>query len=99
VMALDFEGFLAGLGSAMGRVLAHFALPSDDRIVSAIEHSASLMRYSKAPEYDYSPAIRSEVLREARREHREEIRKGMAWLEDRARSDALLARIVNGAGL
>ena len=99
VMALDFEGLLAGVGSATGRVLAHFALPRDDRIVSAIEHSASLTRYSKAPEYDYSPAIRAEVLREARRDHREEIRKGMAWLEDRARSDALLARIVGGAGL
>ena len=99
VMALDFEDFLAGVGSAMARVLVHLALPHDGRIVSAIEHSASLTRYSKAPQYEYSPGIRAAILRESRRDHREEIRKGMAWLEERARSDPALAQIVSAAGL
>jgi hypothetical protein len=97
VMALDFDDFLANVGDAMVRVLAHLGLPHNDKIVSAIERSASLTRYSKAPEYEYSAGIRAEILREARRDHREEIRKGIAWLENRARSDPGLARIVSGA--
>ena len=99
VMALDFDDLLASVGGTMARALAHLALPHDDQIVSAIGHSASLTRYSKAPEYEYSPSIRAEVLRESRRDHGEEIRRGMAWLEDRARSDPALARIVSGASL
>jgi hypothetical protein len=95
VMALDFDDFLARVGSLAAAAFAHLALPHDDRIVSAVEHSASLMRYSKAPEYEYSPRIRVEVLRESRREYREEIRKGMAWLDERARSDPALAPIVS----
>jgi hypothetical protein len=56
-----------------------------------------LTRYSKAPEYAYTPQVRAEILREARRDHREEIRKGMAWLDERARSDAAAADVLNAS--
>ena len=97
VMTLDFDVFLADVGSAMAGVLAHFALPCDERTVSGLAASPVLTRYSKAPEYAYSPGIRAEILRDSRRDNRGEISKGMAWLEQRARSDAGLARIVAGA--
>jgi hypothetical protein len=55
-----------------------------------------LTRYSKAPEYAYTPEVRAEVLRDSRRHNREEIRKGMDWLERLARSDDAVAEVVNG---
>jgi len=38
-------------------------------------------RYSKAPEYPYDAALRREVLAAAAAEHRDEIARGLAWLE------------------
>ena len=99
VIAVDFEEFLAAVAESMGRILGHLALPHDARHLSALGRSPVLTRYSKAPEYAYTPDVRAEVLRDSRRYNREEIRKGMNWLERRAESDSALAEIVNGAGV
>ena len=95
VLALDFEEFLSSVAESMARILAHFDLPEDRRYLSEVARSPVLTRYSKAPEYAYTPEVRVEVLRESRRQNREEIRKGMDWLERLARSDSAAAEIVN----
>ena len=97
VIALDFDAFLASVPECMARILGHFGLPVDARYLSAVGRSAVLTRYSKAPEYAYTPQVRAEILREARRDQREEIRKGMAWLGERARSDAAAADVLNAS--
>jgi hypothetical protein len=97
IMALDFDDFLAAVGNSMARVLDHLGLAHDARALSALERSPVLTRYSKAPEYAYTPDTRAEILRDSRRDNREEIRKGMAWLEARVRADAGLARIFSPA--
>ena len=97
IIAVDFEEFLATVAESMERILAHFALPHDARYLSGVGGSPALARYSKAPEYAYSPSVREEVLRDSRRHNREEIRKGMAWLERRMHSDKALAEIVTDA--
>jgi hypothetical protein len=96
-LALDFDQFLSGVADSMGRILRHFELPDDSRYLSAIGRSPVLTRYSKAPEYDYTPNVRAEVLRDSRRRNSEEILKGMVWLERWAKSDNAVAEIVNGA--
>ena len=96
VMALDFEAFLGGVEDSMRRIVEHFGLPADERYLSGLAASPAMTRYSKAPEYAYTPALRAEVLRDSRRDNREEIRKGLAWLERLARSDGAVAQIVNG---
>jgi hypothetical protein len=96
VIALDFERFLANIPAGMIQILRHFDLPGDDRHVSAMARSPALTRYSKAPEFAYSPDVRVEVLRSSRRENRDEIRKGMEWLERLARSDTVVAEVVGG---
>jgi hypothetical protein len=96
VIPLDFEAFLSDVAASMGRMLGHFELPADARYLSEVGHSPVLTRYSKAPEYAYTPTVRAEVLRDSRRDNREEIRKGMDWLEGLARSDAAIAEVVNG---
>lgn len=97
VFALDFDRFLSDVSDSMRRILGHFELSDDLRYLSEVGRSPVLMRYSKAPEHAYTPAVRAEVLRDSRRHNREEIRKGMAWLERQARSDAAVAEIVSGA--
>ena len=76
VVAVDFDAFLASVPASMERILGHFGLPADARYLSAVERSPVLTRYSKAPEYAYTPEVRAQILREARRDHREEIQQG-----------------------
>jgi hypothetical protein len=98
VLSVDFEALLANLQDDLRRIVAHFDLPEDPRFFAELGRSAAMTRYSKAPEYAYTPEVRAEVLRESRRRNREEIGKGMDWLERRARSDAAAAEIVNASG-
>src|SRR5213076_233406 len=91
VMALDFEAFLSSVVDGMSRILRHFGLPDDDRYLSEVARSPVLTRYSKAPEYAYTPDVRAEVLGDSRRHNRDEIRKGIDWLEQLARSDDAVA--------
>ena len=95
VLALDFDRFLADVEACMGRILAHFELSADARQLSGLARSPVLTRYSKAPEFAYTPAERSEILEQSRRANREEIRKGMDWLEHIAQSDPAAAAVVN----
>jgi hypothetical protein len=95
VIALDFDAFLSNVAGSMARILGHFALPGDARYLADVDRSPVLTRYSKAPEYGYTPDVRAEVLRESRRQNRAEIRKGMDWLERLAGSDVAAAGVVN----
>ncbi len=99
VLALDFDQFLANVADSMGRIVSHFELTDDARYLSQVGRSPVLSRYSKAPEHAYTPSVRAEVLRDSRRDNREEIRKGMSWLERQAQSEPVAAEIVNGASV
>jgi hypothetical protein len=98
VIALDFDEFLSGVAAGVERVSGHFGLPHDAAYLSRVGQSPVLTRYSKAPEYAYTPSVRAEVLRDSRRANREEIHRGLAWLERLARSDNVIAAVVSGAG-
>ena len=95
VLAIDFEAFLAAVADGMARILGHFGLDGGQS-GRALAASAVLTRYSKAPEYAYTPSVRSEVLREARERHRAEIGSGLAWLERLARAEGAVAEILDG---
>jgi len=99
VIAVDFDQFLANVGESMHRILGHFGLPQNARYLSEVGRSPVLSRYSKAPEHGYTPDVRAEVLRDSRHRNRDEIGKGLAWLERHAQSDPAVAAIVNGTGL
>jgi hypothetical protein len=99
VLAVDFDAFLADVGATTARVLAHFGLPADERSVAELVRSPVLARYSKAPELGYSAELRAEVLRDARRDHGAEIRKGLAWLERLARADPAIARVLGDSNV
>lgn len=82
MIALDFDAMLRDLEGTLAAVFAHFDFAVPAQTISAIAHSPLLSRYSKAPEqYAYSPAMRTQLLTQARREHASEIRKGLQFLE------------------
>jgi hypothetical protein len=97
VVAIDFDAFLAHVPEDMARIVGHFGLPADSRYLGAVGRSPALKRYSKAPEYAYTPEVRAEILRQARRDHRDEIRKGLAWLERLAQANPAVATLVRSS--
>ncbi|MGH8198326.1 MAG: hypothetical protein ACRETI_09145 [Steroidobacteraceae bacterium] len=97
VMPLDFDEFMADVAGGMERVLAHFKLPIDAGFLSAIPRSPQLQRYSKAPEQPFDAEERMRRIAQSRRDNREEIAKGMAWLDRVARADAAMAAVHPGA--
>jgi hypothetical protein len=94
VLALDFDGFLADVRGGLSMVMSHFGLPPDGALLAAAAQSPVLGRYSKAPERPYAPGERSAGLERARREHREEIRHGLAWIERMARAEDSVAALL-----
>jgi hypothetical protein len=94
VIAVDFDQFLAHVEAGMRTILGHFELGLDERYLATVAGSNALKQYSKAPEFAYTPDFRAQVLRESRRNNRDEIRKGMEWLARQARNDATVAALV-----
>ncbi|HEX4523616.1 MAG TPA: hypothetical protein VH704_08860 [Casimicrobiaceae bacterium] len=98
IIGLDFDRFLESVGPSIGGILGHFGLPAEGRQLEALGRSSVLTRYSKAPEFAYTPNVRAELLRDSRRRNSDQIRRGMAWLERMAASDDAVADIVTGSG-
>jgi hypothetical protein len=97
VLPLDFDTFIADVAAGMERVLRHFELPLEPGYLASIARSPVLGRYSKAPEQPFDPAERLARLAASRRENRDEIARGMAWLERMARVDPAMAAVQAGA--
>lgn len=97
-LALDFDDFLADVTGSMARVFAHFGIAMEQGSIERIGASPVLRQYSKAPEHEFNPALRAEIMRDARREHRSEIDRGMRWLEALGRAENSVARALNACG-
>ena len=97
VISIDFDQFLASVGPSMDRIANHFSLPIEPRRLEELGRSPVLTRYSKAPEFAYTPDVRAQLLRDSRRRNGEEIRKGLAWVEQLARSDEAVAQVLQSA--
>ena len=97
-IAVDFEAFLSRRRRQHGRDPRPLRIArATPAYLAEVGRSPVLTRYSKAPEFGYTPNVRAEVLREARRHHRDEIRKGIAWLEERAKADRAVAEVVKAS--
>jgi hypothetical protein len=57
-----------------------------------------MTRYSKAPEYEYSPALRSELIAQANAAHMRAIDDALAMLGRAAEKSPLLERALARAG-
>ena len=81
VIAVDFDDLLARLELTMAGIAAHFGLDVPASRLSELGRNPVMSRYSKAPEHAYSPALRAQLLAQARREHGDELRRGLVWLQ------------------
>lgn len=80
VMWLDFDLFLADPVRHFTRIAAHFGVQADEPAARAICEGPLMGRYSKALEYEYTPALRREILADARRRHAPAIADALNWL-------------------
>lgn len=101
VLWLDFDTFLADPPHHFRAVAAHFGRETDAPSARAIVEGPLMGRYSKALDYDYSPALRREILADARHRHGAAIRDGLNWLAGLAARYPAMAdaiRRARGAG-
>jgi hypothetical protein len=96
VLPVDFEEFMTDMAGHLARVLAHFGLPAGPDDLARVAGSQVLQRYSKAPEQPFTPGEREARLARSRLENREEIARGMAWLDRMARLDGTVALLRAG---
>lgn len=88
----DFDLMLGDMAGTLSALAAHFGFAADPDTISAIANGPLMHRYSKALEYDYSPALRRDLLDEAGRDHASEIEAALAMLHKAAEQSPLLAR-------
>jgi hypothetical protein len=89
---LEFDRMLADVPAALRMVTDHFAFDADEIAIEAIAGGPLMGRYSKAPEFDYSPALRRALIGQTEREHGAEIDSALAMLRSAAEKSPLLAR-------
>lgn len=77
---LDFDTFLAEPLRHFRAIATHFGHETDETAARAIVEGPLMGRYSKALDYEYSPALRREILADARQRHGAAIRDGLNWL-------------------
>jgi len=92
VLALDFDELLGDVAGSVRRVAEHFRLPLESGWLTNIAHSPVLTRYSKSPDFEYSPQLRRELLRESRRANAAQIAAGLRWLDQLAGLQPAIAR-------
>ncbi len=97
VIDVDFDRLLANVTDEIARIVQHLGIPHDPSFASRMPHSPTLTRYAKAPEHAYTPQLRAQILADARTRHRDEIGKGMSWLQRVAAANPAAADVINRA--
>ena len=95
---LDFDVMLRDLASAIVQLADHLVIPAPREAIEAIVAGSLMTRYSKALEYDYSPALRAELLADAARRNRADISAAMAALQAASTSVPLLRQALDRSG-
>jgi hypothetical protein len=94
---LDFDRMLENVPEALGSAARHFGFRAEPAQLQTIASGPLMRRYSKALEYDYSPALRRDLIAEAEQHHRRDIESALAMLRSAAEKSPLLARALSRA--
>jgi hypothetical protein len=97
VLWLDFDTFLEDPLHHFRAAAAHFGHETDEPTARAIVEGPLMGRYSKALDYEYTPALRREILADARHRHGAAIRDGLNWLAGLAASYPAVAQAIRRA--
>lgn len=91
----DFDTMLADMPRELGRLARFFDFAAPAATIERIAKGPLLRRYSKALEFDYSPALRRDLIAEASQAQRGEVDSALAMLERAAEKSPLLARALD----
>lgn len=94
----DFDAALRDMPSALAGIAGCFEFAAEPAAITAIATGPLMHRYSKALEYDYSPALRSDLISDAARRHEQDLRGALAMLSAAAEKSPLLAKALQRSG-
>jgi hypothetical protein len=94
---LDFDAFLTWPEPALLKAFAHFGREVSEDRARAILAGPDMTRYAKAVEHPYDAGTRRLALNEAKQLFGEEIRKGLAWLDQAAADVPQIAAALQAA--
>lgn len=97
VLWIDFDRFLdtpAEQLSIIARFLGHELAPHR---ASELVDGPIMQRYSKAPEHDFTPGLRAQLLEQTRRERGADISAAMKWLDKAGAAFDPVGRALNRA--
>lgn len=97
IMWADFDAMLGDMAIALTRVAEHFGFATGE--AADIAAGPLMKRYSKALEYDYSPALRRDLIAEASGQYAADIEDALAMLRAGAEKSPLLARALTRAAV
>ena len=97
ILWADFDRMLANMPAELERVAKFFGFALDKGQLRAIAEGPLMRRYSKALEYEYSPDLRRDLIREATAHHAQAIEGALAMLRSAAEKSPLLARALTRA--
>lgn len=93
----NFETFLKDPQSELLKIAAHFGLTFAPEDAQNLISGPIMNSYSKAPEHDYSPDLRRQLLQQARANFGAEIKSTIGWVEGLAKTHPLIDTIVQFA--
>jgi hypothetical protein len=91
----DFDRSLDAMAEELARLGQFFGFPAEPERLRAIADGPLMRRYSKAPEFEYTPDLRRELLQQAARDAGPDIDSALAMVERAADKSPLLARALN----
>lgn len=95
---LDFDAMLDDLSPSLARITDYFGFTASEADLTTIISGPIPRRYSKAMDYEYSPALRRELIAEAETAHRASIDSALAMLDRAGQQSPLLKRALTRAG-
>jgi len=94
----DFDATLNNMTAELGRVATFLGFNADAAKLDAIARGPLMMRYSKDPDYEYSPNLREQLIAQEVRLQGADIDAALAMLRSAAEKSPLLARALDRAG-
>lgn len=92
---MDFETFLLEPENILIGAAEHFGHELSRQKASELISGPIMASYSKAPEHDYSPDLRRQLLDQANRNHADDILVALRWADNMAAQFPLVAEAMN----
>lgn len=88
---IDFDRMLEHMAPSLAGIVRFFGFEASSEEILTITQSPLMRRYSKAVEYEYSPQLRANLIRDSFQRNEGDIRGAIAMLEKAAEKSPILA--------